>query len=283
VLIVLLGVLAGLLVGVGLGFVFPGAPFVTMPLFGLMFALLGGLIAFNRRVSKAQYKAIEGQPGAAAAVLNSMRGQWFVTPAVSVNAKQDMVHRVVGRCGVVLVGEGASQRVKGLLAKERKRLNRVGGETPVTTLVVGDRDGEVSIRKLQVTVNKLPRELKKTEVPKLERKLRPLDRGMPLLDHAQPHQHVGLLARQRRRGTASTQPAGATPEPEPPSHRTRSRVRNLSPTYRSQRVKHLPGRQKGGAVVLARSEGSSVTRGDRGPDGVDEVGEPHRRRRLRPA
>jgi hypothetical protein len=47
---------------------------------------------------------------------------------VAVNAKQDMVHRVVGRCGIVLVGEGAPQRVKGLLAKERKRMQRVVGE-----------------------------------------------------------------------------------------------------------------------------------------------------------
>jgi len=176
----LLGATLGLLLGVGMGAVSPFAPLVFMPVFGVMFALLGALLVFNRRASKAQYTAIEGQPGAAAAVLQSMRGQWFVTPAVAVNAKQDMVHRVIGRCGIVLVGEGAGQRVKGLLAKERKRMSRSAADVTVTTIVVGDREGEVPLRKLQVTLTKLPRELKKGEVPKLERKLKPLDRDLPI-------------------------------------------------------------------------------------------------------
>lgn len=175
--LILLGATAGLLLGVGLGFLIG---IWAMPVFGLMFAVLGALIVFNRRVQKAQYNAIEGQPGAAAAVLNIMRGQFFLTPAVAVNAKQDMVHRVVGRCGIVLVGEGSSQRVKGLLAKERKRLKRVVGDTTITSIVVGDDDGQVALNKLQGTITKLPRELKKGEVPKLERRLKPLDRGAPV-------------------------------------------------------------------------------------------------------
>ncbi len=178
--LVLLGATIGLLVGVGLGAVSPVLTFVFMPVFGLLFALLGALVEFNRRASKAQFAAIEGQPGAAAAVLQSLRGQWFVTPAVAVNAKQDMVHRVVGRCGIVLVGEGAPQRVKGLLAKERKRMQRAVGDVHVTTVVVGERENETPLRKLQVTLTKLPRDLKKGEVPKLERKLKPLDRDLPI-------------------------------------------------------------------------------------------------------
>lgn len=177
VVYVFLGVLAGLLVGVGIGYLIA---IWAMPVFGLLFAGLGGLIVFNRRVQKAQYRAIEGQPGAAAAILNTMRGQWFVTPAVAVTAKQDMVHRVVGRCGVVLVGEGSSQRVKGLLAKERKRLSKLVGDAPVKTFVVGDGDNQIALKKLQVTVTKLPRELKKGEVPKLERRLKSLDRDLPI-------------------------------------------------------------------------------------------------------
>jgi hypothetical protein len=169
--------MVGLLLGVGLGFL---VAIWAMPVFGILFMLLGALIMFNNRAQKAQYGAIEGQPGAAAAVLQSMRGQWFVTPAVSVNTKQDMVHRLVGRCGIVLVGEGVPQRVKGLLAKERKRLSRAVTDVSITTLVVGDGEGQVTLPKLQVTINKLPRELKKGEVPKLERKLKPLDKALPI-------------------------------------------------------------------------------------------------------
>jgi hypothetical protein len=166
--------LVGVLLGVGIAFLL--GPWWGAPL-GLLFSGIFALAVFNRRMQKAQYSAIDGQVGAAAAVLNTMRGQWFVTPAVAFNKQQDLVHRVVGRPGVVLVGEGSRQRVKGLLAKERKRLNRVLGETPLHSVLVGEGDDEVELRKLQAHLTKLPRKLKKTEVPKLERKLKPLDKG----------------------------------------------------------------------------------------------------------
>lgn len=191
---VAIGGIFGILLGVAIGAFSPFLTIASMILFGLLFGLLGALLVFNRRATSAQLGAIEGQPGAAAAVLQTLRGQWFLTPAVAVNAKQDMVHRVVGRCGVVLVGEGAPQRVKGLLAKERKRMSRAVGEVTVTTVVVGDRDGEVPLRKLQVTLTKLPRELKKGEVPRLERKLRPLDRDLPIPKGVDP-----MAAANRRR------------------------------------------------------------------------------------
>jgi hypothetical protein len=174
---VLVGALVGALLGAGLGLLIH---WIASIVFGILFALAGALLVFSRRVQKAQFAAIEGQPGAAAAVLNSMRGQWFVTPAVAFSAKQDLVHRVVGRPGVILVGEGAPQRTKALLAKERKRLARVVGDAPLHTVLVGEDEGQVSIKKLQVHVTKLPRELGKNDVPKLERRLKPLDRAMPI-------------------------------------------------------------------------------------------------------
>ena len=147
---------------------------------GVLAAATVALVMFGRRAQSAQYAAIEGQPGAAAAVLNVMRGQWFVSPAVAFNKKQDLVHRVVGRCGIVLVGEGNPNGAKQLLAQERKRLKRISGDVPIHTIVVGEDEGQTSIHKLQVAMTKLPRELKKTEVPKLERRLKPLDRDVPM-------------------------------------------------------------------------------------------------------
>ena len=185
--LVALGAFLGLIVGVGAGLLSPVLTEVFMVVFGLFFAIMGGLLVFGRRSRKAQFSAIEGQPGAAAAVLQQMRGQWFVNPAVAVNSKQDMVHRVVGRCGIVLVGEGSPQRVKGLMAKERKRLSKVAGDVPLNTLIVGDHDDEVALPKLQTRITKLPRKLKKNEVPKLERKLKPLDKAAPVPKGIDPY------------------------------------------------------------------------------------------------
>jgi hypothetical protein len=140
---------------------------------GVLGLVVGGLSVFGRRATAAQIAAIEGQPGAAAAVMHAMRGQWFVTPAVAVAGKAVMVHRAVGRPGIVLVAEGRGKQAAMLLQKERKRMKRVSGDAPVRTFVVGDGDGDdvVELGKLTLTLAKLPRSLKKGQVPELARKL----------------------------------------------------------------------------------------------------------------
>jgi len=167
----------GLLAGGALGFLV--SLWAVVPV-ALMSGLLAALIMFNVRARRAMYASIEGQLGAAAAVLEQLRGAWFVTPAVAINGKQDLVHRVVGRPGVVLVGEGAPQRVKGLLAQERKRLSRAVGDIPIHTLVVGDGEGLVALGKLQAKVTKLPVKLSRKQIAPLERKLKPLTRTLPI-------------------------------------------------------------------------------------------------------
>jgi hypothetical protein len=174
--VILAGAL-GLIAGGGLGLLLSLWAIVPM---ALLTGLLAALIVFNLRARRAMYTAMEGQLGAAAAILEQMRGAWFVTPAVAVNGKQDLVHRVVGRPGVVLVGEGAAQRVKGLLAQERKRLSRAVGDIPIHTLIVGEGEGLIPLGKLQARVNKLPVKLGRKQVAPLERKLKPLTRTLPI-------------------------------------------------------------------------------------------------------
>jgi hypothetical protein len=174
---IILAAAGGLAIGGGVGFLLSLWAVVPM---ALLTGMLGALIVFNLRARRAMYGAIEGQLGAAAAVLEQMRGAWFVTPAVAINGKQDLVHRVVGRPGVVLVGEGAPQRVKGLLAQERKRLSRAVGDLPIHTLVVGEGEDLVPLAKLQARVNKLPAKVRRKDVAKLERRLKPLTRTLPI-------------------------------------------------------------------------------------------------------
>ena len=59
------GAAAGVAVGLLIGFLLPGGLWWSIP-FALIFGLMGAMVIFNRRLSKAQYSAIEGQPGAAA-------------------------------------------------------------------------------------------------------------------------------------------------------------------------------------------------------------------------
>jgi hypothetical protein len=87
-------------------------------------------------------------------VLNALRRGWTVTPAVAVTRNQDVIHRAVGRPGVVLVGEGAPSRLTNLLAAERRRHARLVGDTPIYEVQAGDAEDQVRLRKLQRHVMK---------------------------------------------------------------------------------------------------------------------------------
>ena len=141
---------------------------------GLMLGLLAATIVFGRRAEKAAYSQVEGQPGAAAAALNMMHKGWTVTPGVAVSRNQDIVHRAVGRPGVVLVGEGPSSRVAGLLAAEKKKVARFVPDVPVYDVQAGDEAGQVPLRKLNRHLSKLPRNLKNPQVSEVNRRLKAL-------------------------------------------------------------------------------------------------------------
>ena len=135
-----------------------------------LLAPLGVLVG----LTSGMYAPIEGQPGAAAAILQSMRGGWTVTPAVAANRNLDVVHRAVGKPGVVLVGEGSPSRLPSLLAAEKKRVSRVAYDVPIYDFQVGDEEGQVPIRRLQRKLMRLPRNLKGQAVAELNFRLKAL-------------------------------------------------------------------------------------------------------------
>jgi Domain of unknown function (DUF4191) len=146
--------------------------------FGVVAGLGTAMILFGRFAQSAQYSAVEGRPGAAAAILQSMRGNWTVTPAVAANRNMDVVHRAVGRPGVVLVGEGSPNRLPSLLAAEKKRISRVAYETPIYDFQVGNEEGQLPIRKLQRKIMRLPRNLRSAEVSELNYRLKALPQSL---------------------------------------------------------------------------------------------------------
>jgi len=135
------------------------------------FAAIAVMFVFSRRAQASAYQQAEGQPGAAAYVLGQLRGDWRKTDAVAGTAQLDAVHRLLGRPGVVLVGEGAPHRVKPLLAQEKRKVARLAGETPIYDVVVGNGPDEVALSKLNSHLMKLPRNLSKEQVTALDRRL----------------------------------------------------------------------------------------------------------------
>ena len=158
-----------LVIGVALGVVL-GHPvyggFVSIPL-----AALAALFFFTRIAGSAAYASIEGQIGAGASVLMAIRKGWTTTPAVAVNRQQDMVHRSVGRAGIVLTGEGGFA-VRQMVQDEKKKSERYAPGVPITEVFVGEGDGQVPIRKLQKHVTKLPKKLSAHQMREVRARLK---------------------------------------------------------------------------------------------------------------
>jgi heme exporter protein D len=138
---------------------------------GVVLALLAVLIVMNLRANTAMLNEAEGKAGAAAAILQTMRGDWRVTPAVQATTQEDFVHRAVCRAGVVLIGEGNPSRLRSLLGQEKKRTSRVAGDTPIYDIQVGDEAGQISLRKLRSHLLKLPRNITAKQVAALDTRL----------------------------------------------------------------------------------------------------------------
>src|ERR1700756_5313948 len=136
--------------------------------------LLGGLVTFiifSRRAQRSIFSKAEGQTGAAAWVLDNLRGKWRVTPGVAATGHLDAVHRVLGRPGIILVGEGSASRVKPLLAQEKKRTARLIGDVPIYDIIVGNGEGEVPLAKLERHLTKLPANITVKQMDSLESRL----------------------------------------------------------------------------------------------------------------
>lgn len=163
-------------IGIGIGFVV-GHPvyvgFIALPL-----ALLASLFIFSRIALAASFASVEGQIGAGASVLMAIRKGWTTTPAVAVNKNQDMVHRSVGRAGIVLTAEG-SIATRQLVQSARKDAERFAPGVPIYEIWVGDGEGQVPLRKLQKHVGKYKKSLSAHQMREVRARLKAVG-GMSL-------------------------------------------------------------------------------------------------------
>ena len=146
------------------------ALFAAIPI-AILFGIVALMFVFGRRAQKAAFSQVDGQPGAAGWVLGNMRGDWRVTQGVQLNSALDAVHRVLGRPGVILVGEGQPHRLKALMAQEKKRVARIAGDAPIYDVILGDEEGQIPIRKLNNHLVKLPRNLDQRQVNALDKRM----------------------------------------------------------------------------------------------------------------
>ena len=194
------GALLALLVFCGVGLLV-GLPWWFFVPLGLLTAVLVGLILFGRRAQRGMFEQLRGQPGGALPVLQQMK-RWTTHPEpVEGTRRGDLVWRTLSRAGVVLVTEGERRAVGHLVAKERKRLNRLlGPDVPVHHVPVGEGEGEVGVDQLQKRLRKLPTLLKGAQVAEVDRRLASVARRPPLPGGPVPGGGMPRGARRMMRG-----------------------------------------------------------------------------------
>jgi len=154
---------------------------ISLAVFGVLAGLLLAMIIFTRRAEAAAFSQVEGQPGAAAAALNLLRRGWTVTPGVAATRNQDVLHRAVGRPGIVLVSEGPPNRAASLISNEKRKLARYVPDVPIYDVQSGNETGQTPIRKLPRALMKLPRNLANRDVDEVRKRLSAMDaRGAQL-------------------------------------------------------------------------------------------------------
>ncbi|SDL84286.1 protein of unknown function [Corynebacterium mycetoides] len=168
---------------------------------GLLLGAVLAMFVFSRRLEASMYDEVGDTPGAAAWTLENMRNTmgivWLTKTAVAANTQMDTVHRVVGNPGVVLVGEGNANRLKPLMSREHKRVDKLLAGVPIHEVYVGDGEGQTAVRDLQKTLLKLPKNYKKDEVYSISAKLDAMDA------RTRPGQPAGLPGGPLPRGAQS--------------------------------------------------------------------------------
>ena len=124
------------------------------------------MVVFTRLVERAAFKQMEGMPGAVGAIISRIRRGWsFSEEPVRFNPRsQDLVYRLIGKPGIVLVTEGPTNRVAKLVEDEKKVAKRIAPNVPVHVVNSGTDEGQVRLAKIRKQLRKYPKALTAREV-----------------------------------------------------------------------------------------------------------------------
>lgn len=147
---------------------------------GLMAGLVAALYMLLNRAKKATYKRYAGKPGSAEVAFGMLDKKKFdYTAGITATKQLDVVHRVLGPAGIVLVGEGSAVRLKAVLAGEARKHEQVAYGVPVSTVLMGDGEGQVSLDKLADHLKKMPKAIQPVQITEVKQRLRALDAVRP--------------------------------------------------------------------------------------------------------
>jgi Domain of unknown function (DUF4191) len=146
---------------------------------GVLTGVLAAMLMLVRRAKRATFKRYAGKTGSAEVALQMLPKKWVSTPVIAASRHQDVVHRTLGPGGLILIGEGDPSRVRQLLASEVRKHERVAYGVTVTTVIMGDKEGQVPLDKLADHIRKRPKVLQPHQITDIKQRLRALDALRP--------------------------------------------------------------------------------------------------------
>lgn len=140
-------------------------------IFGILIAPMVTMIVYTRFVESAAYRQMEGKPGAVGALIGRIKRGWsYSEEPVRFNRNQDLLYRLIGRPGIVVVTEGPSSRVSKLIEEERRLAKRVAQNVPLHVIEVGTEEGQTRLHKFNKELKKYKKVLTNNEVSVIARR-----------------------------------------------------------------------------------------------------------------
>ena len=152
---------------------------------GIVTGYLSALLTLTRRANTAIFTKYANEPGRISLTVGTLTRRVYkgTNQPVAVNARtRDMVFRIVGPAGVVLLGEGIKNSTQQLLEDERRKVQRVASGVTVHTFFSSEDGQGVPLATLHKKVTKLKRTLTKNEIRAVQNRLAAMDSrgGLPI-------------------------------------------------------------------------------------------------------
>ncbi|MEN9714837.1 MAG: hypothetical protein RJA35_304 [Actinomycetota bacterium] len=189
--------IAALGVSLLLGFIGGGSAIglTVWSVLGLVAGVITFIAVISRRAERMAYSRIEGQAGAVGAILSTIlkRGWSGSEEPVALNARsQDLLYRVAGRGGIVLIAEGHRASLSRLVEDEKRKLAKVANGVPVSVLWVCGDEHSVRLGDLAKTIFKLPKVVRTAELGEINRRLSTMRLNVPVPKGIDPTRVRGM-------------------------------------------------------------------------------------------
>ena len=160
-----------------LGFVLKSP--VIWGILGVSVGALGAMLIFAWRARQGVYTRFEGEAGSGEVALQMLPKQWISSPVIQATRSLDVIHRTLGPGGLILIGEGEPTRLRPLLESEKRKHEQVAYGVDVLIIQMGDKEGQVPLKKLANHIKKLPKTLTPAKISEVNQRMRALDAMRP--------------------------------------------------------------------------------------------------------